>query len=377
MNDGSGNFEKTKDALPNITGSGSCVVACDYDGDGDLDLFVGGRQIPGKYPLPASSHILRNDSKPGKVLFTYVTSEVAPKLKNIGMVTDAVFTDINGDQKKDLVIVGEWMSVRVLKNNGKTFEDITDKAGLSQETGWWNSIVAADFDHDGDIDLVAGNLGLNYRYKASKKYPFEVYAKDFDNNGTLDIVLGYYEKDTLYALDGADRAAGQTQFVKYKFHSHKEYAKATLEDVYGADNLKSALNYKASNFASCYFENKGDGTFKVHPLPNLAQISSVNGIVAQDIDGDGNLDLVIAGNMYGSEVETVRNDASIGLYLKGDGKGNFEPVPYTDSGLFINGDVRGINMIHLGKNKDRGIIAAKNDNFMQLVKINGKKVQDH
>jgi len=377
LNDGSGNFKKAKNALPDMTGSGSCVVACDYDGDGDPDLFIGGRQKPGKYPLPVSSHILRNDSKSGNVLFTDVTAEVAPMLKNIGMVTDAVFTDINGDRKKDLVIVGEWMSVRVLKNNGKTFEEITDKSGLSQETGWWKSIVAADFDHDGDIDLVAGNLGLNYRYKAAIKSPFEVYAKDFDNNGTLDIVLGYYYNDTLFSLDAADRSASQIAFIKQKFHSNKEFAKATLADVYGVDNLKSALNYKACNFATCYFENKGDGTFKVRPLPNPAQISSVNGIVAEDINGDGNLDLVIAGNMYGSEVETVRNDASIGLYLKGDGKGNFEPVPYKDSGLLLNGDVRGINMIHLGKNRDRGIIAAKNDNFMQLVKINVSKVLDH
>ena len=377
LNDGSGNFKKAKNALPELSESGSCVLAFDYDGDGDLDLFLGGRQIPGKYPLPASSHILRNDSKPGKVLFTDVTSKVAPTLTNMGMVTDAVFTDINGDGKPDLVIVGEWMPIRILANNGKTFDDITEKSGLSQETGWWNCVVAADFDHDGDIDLVAGNLGLNYRYKASKKYPFEIYAKDFDNNGTLDIVLGYYYNETLYTLDGADRSANQTAFVKQKFHSNKEYAKATLEDVYGADNLKSALNYKARNFATCYFENNGNGTFKVHPLPNLAQISSVNGIVAGDINGDGNLDLVIAGNMYGSEVETVRNDASIGLYLKGDGKGNFAPVPFTESGLLIDGDVRAINWIHLGINKYPGIVVAKNNSYMQLVKSPGSTLSGH
>lgn len=369
LNDGRGNFKKAKDALPDMTGSGSCVVPCDYDGDGDIDLFVGGRQIPGKYPFPASSHILRNDSKPGKVVFTDVTADAAPQLNKIGMVTDAVFADIDGDGKKDLIVVGEWMSIRIFKNKGDKFEDITQKSGLSHETGWWNCIIAGDLNHDGHIDLVAGNLGLNYKYKASQKYPFEIYAKDFDNNGTLDLVLGYYYNDTLFPVYGRDRSAEQTPFIRQKFPAYKDFAKATLSDIYGAENLKSALNYKATNFASCYFENKGDGTFTVHPLPNLAQLSSVNSMIMEDIDGDGNLDLVIAGNMYGSEVVTTRNDASIGLYLKGDGKGNFKAVPATESGLFIDGDVRKINLIHLGSNKDRAIIVAKNNSLMQMIKI--------
>jgi hypothetical protein len=369
LNDGSGNFKKAKNALPDMTGSGSCVVAFDYDGDGKMDLFVGGRQKPGKYPFPVSSHILRNDSKPGKVLFTDVTAQVAPQLNNIGMVTDAVFADIDGDGKAELIIVGEWMSPKVFKNVGGTFKDITEKTGLGQETGWWNCIVAGDFNHDGHIDLVAGNLGLNYKYKASKKYPFEIYAKDFDNNGSLDLALGYYYNDSLFPVYGREHTANQTPFIIQKFPTNNAFAKATLTDIYGADNLKSALNYKATNFATCYFENNGDGTFKVHPLASLAQISSVNSIVKEDIDGDGNLDLVIAGNMYGSDPETTRNDASIGLYLKGDGKGNFVPVPAANSGLFIDGDVRQINLIHLGKTKNRGIIVAKNNDYMQVIKI--------
>ncbi|HUX55926.1 MAG TPA: VCBS repeat-containing protein [Bacteroidales bacterium] len=373
LNDGSGDFKKMKDALPDMRESGSCVVAGDYDGDSDMDLFVGGRQIPGKYPLPASSHILRNDCKSGKVRFTDVTSEVAPQLNNIGMVTDAVFTDINGDGKLDMVIVGEWMSIRVFKNTGRSFEDITDQTGLSQQTGWWNCVVAADFDHDGNIDLVAGNLGLNFKYKASKKEPFEAYAKDFDNNGKLDIVLGYYNNDTLYPLRGLKSSYIQLPIIKHKFLTFSAFGKATLADVYGAENLKNALNYKANNFATFYFENMGDGTFKVHPLGNLAQISSVNSILAEDVDGDDNLDLIIAGNLYGTEPETPRNDASIGLFLKGNGKGNFEPSPAIKNGLFIDGDVRKISLIHLGKNKNRGIIAAKNNSLMQLIKINDKK----
>jgi hypothetical protein len=370
LNDGSGNYKKSRAALPEIRESGSCVVPGDYDGDGDLDLFVGGRQKPGKYPLPASSHILRNDSRSGRVSFTDVTSTLAPQLNNIGMVTDAVFTDLNGDGKLDVVIVGEWMSVRMFINNSGKFREITEKAGLSEETGWWNCVTAADFDNDGDMDLIAGNLGLNSKYKASKKTPFEIYAKDFDNNGRLDIVLAYYNNDTLYPLRGLESSSNQLSFIKKKFPTYRSFGKATLADVYGTDNLKSALKYAANIFATCYFENMGDETFKVRPLCKLAQISSVNSIMAEDINSDGNLDLVLAGNLYGSEAETPRNDASIGLFLTGDGKGNFEPVPAMQCGLFISGDTREISSIHLGKNGNMGIIAAKNNELMQILRIN-------
>jgi enediyne biosynthesis protein E4 len=369
LNDGSGNFKKCRSALPDIRESGSCVIKGDFDDDGDMDLFIGGRQIPGRYPNPAFTHILRNDSKTGVVLFTDITCEVAPQLDNFGMTTDAVFTDIDGDGKLDLVIVGEWMSIRILKNYGNKFEDITEKTGLSSETGWWNCVVAADFDNDGDMDLVAGNFGLNSKYKASKKAPFEVFTKDFDNNGTLDIVLGYYNNDTLYPVRGLESSYNQLPFIKQKFPTFRSFGKATLADIYGTDNLQSALSYKVNIFATSYFENKGDGTFSTHQLGNLAQISSVNSIITEDIDKDGNVDLIFAGNQYGLEPETPRNDESIGLFLRGDGKGNFEAEPALKSGLFIGGDVREINLIHLGKKRNRGIIVAKNNDMMQIVKI--------
>jgi hypothetical protein len=371
LNDGSGNFKKYLSALPEMRESGSCVVPGDYDGDGDLDLFVGGRQNPGKYPLATSSHLLRNDSKPGAIRFTDVSSTVAPGLNNLGMVTDAVFTDINNDGKLDLVIVGEWMPIRVFKNNGPAFDDVTNQSALSKETGWWNCVTAADIDRDGDMDLVAGNLGLNSKYKASFKYPFEIYAKDFDNNGKLDIVLGYYNNDTLYPVRGLESSYNQIANIKQKFPTYHAYGKATLADVYGTDNLQSALNYKAGNFATCYIENKGDGTFRARPLHNMAQFSSVNSILTEDLNGDGHLDLVLAGNLYGSEAETPRNDAGIGLFLKGDGKGNFEPVPALKSGLFIDGYVRELKLIHLGSSKSRGIIAAKNNGPVQIIMISG------
>jgi enediyne biosynthesis protein E4 len=366
VNTGSAHFIKVNDALPYKAFSGSCARTGDFDGDGDLDLFVGGRQKPGAYPLPLSSQLLRNDSKPGKVRFTEVTSQVAPQLINMGMVTDACFSDIDGDGKLDLVIVGEWMPVKVFKNINNTFKDITDHAGLSQEIGWWNCLTPADVDNDGDMDLVAGNLGLNCKYKASKKNSFEVFAKDFDNNGTLDIVIGYYNSDTLYPLRGLESSSLQLPFIKQKFQTYAAYGKATLEDVYGKENLQTSLNYKACNFATSYLENKGDGTFTVYPLGNPAQVSSVNSIVSEDINGDSHLDLVIAGNLYGLEPETPRNDASIGLFLKGNGKGGFEPVPASQSGLCMGGNVKAIRLIHLGKDKKPGIIAAKNSNFIQI-----------
>jgi enediyne biosynthesis protein E4 len=373
LNTGSANFKKINDALPECRISGSCVIAADYDGDGDQDLFVGGRQIPGKYPLPVSSRLLRNDSKPGKVIFTDMTLKSAPQLKDIGMVTGAVFADIDNDKKTDLIVVGEWMTVRVLKNTGTDFKDVTEQYGLSDEKGWWNCIKATDFDNDGDIDLVAGNLGLNYKYKADRKHPFELFVKDFDNNGKSDLVFGYYNNDTLFPLHGLKSSSSQLPFVKQKFPQYDAFARATLENVYGSDNLRSAAHFKADNFATCYLENTGNGLFKVIPLPVPAQISSVNGIISEDFDNDGNKDLVIAGNMFGSDPETPRNDASIGLFLKGDRIQRFIPLPANETGLNIGGDVREICLIHLGKSRAPAIIVAKNNSLMQVIKVGEKK----
>lgn len=370
LNSGNNNFIKAKDALPYMAFSGSCVKPCDFDSDGDLDLFVGGRQLPGKYPFPVSSHILMNESESGTVRFVDVTSELAPQLEDIGMVTDAEWVDVTNDGDPDLVLVGEWMSVRIFRNDRKSLTDISSQTGLENEDGWWCSVTSGDFDSDGDMDLVAGNLGLNYKYKASREKPFEVYAKDFDNNGSFDIVLGYYnEGNSLLPLRGREYSSNQMPFIKKKYPTFDAFGKATLSDVYGTENLNSALNYKAKIFATSYFENLGDGTFKISPLKNLAQISSVNGIIAEDIDKDGHLDLLIAGNNYGSEVETPRNDASFGLFIKGDGTGSFEPVPSSISGLQIGGDVKCISLIGLGRNGKKGIISAKNNDFIQIVEI--------
>jgi len=375
LNNGSIIFQKAQDALPDLRISGSCVKGGDYDGDGDVDLFIGGRQKPGKYPLPVSSYLLRNDSKAGEVLFTDVTADVIPGLKDIGMVTDANWADIDSDGKHDLLIVGEWMSPKLFKNDGNNFKNMTENSGLSQETGWWNCIASGDFDNDNDIDFVTGNLGLNYNYKANKEYPFELYFKDFDNNGEPEIVLGYYNEGILYPFFGRDRSANKCPFIYKKFPTYDSFGKATLEEIYGSDNLQTALNLKAKNFASCYFENLGNRSFRVFPLKHLAQISSVNSILVHDCNGDGNLDIIVAGNMYGTDIETVRNDSSIGLLLKGDGAGNFEPVPFTQSGLFIKGEVTEIALIHLGQARMNGFIALKSNGSIQICKINDRNTE--
>ncbi len=369
VNDGTGRFEKSSDALPDIRESGSCVVPGDYDGDGDLDLFVGGRQKPGRYPEPVSSQLLRNESRDGKIQFTEVSGEVIPDLENLGMVTDALWRDLDGSGTLDLVITGEWMSIRIFSNSGSGFQNISESSGVSEDVGWWNCIQAADFDRDGDLDLVAGNLGLNYKYKASAENPFEVYAKDFDNSGTFDIVLGYYDCETLYPVRGRTCSSHQMPFIKQKFPSYNDFGAASLVDVYGQENLEAALHYKATNFATSYLENLGNGEFRFHTLPNLAQISSVNRILVSDVDHDGHLDLVMGGNLFGSEAETTRNDASIGLYLKGDGKGGFIPVPAVESGLYMGGDVKDIKQIQLGPQQSEGFVSAKNSGYLQIHRV--------
>ncbi len=364
INDGQGNFSKSN-ALPKLRASGGVVKTADYDNDGDLDLFIGGRQVPGKYPYPVTSTILRNDLQNGKLVFTNITPELAPGLYNIGMVTDANWVDIDNDKDLDLIVVGEWMAITILKNeNGEYIK--SPNTGLENHIGWWNTINSADFDNDGDIDFVVGNLGLNYKYKATEKEPFEIYTKDFDDNGTLDIVLGYYDGGNLVPLRGRQCTSQQVPIIKEKFPTYELFGKATLKEVYGEKNMKGALHYAATNFASSYLENNGDGTFQIHPLPNRAQLSSVNTILIDDFNDDGDLDILIAGNLYGSEVETPRNDASYGLLLTGNGKGNFEPVDMKTSGVCVPDDVKASASIKL-TNAKKGILFAKNQGELQLL----------
>lgn len=366
INDGTGKFERSKKGLPKIYTSSSIAKAFDFDKDGDLDLFVGGRQTPIKYPLPANSYILRNDSKDTLVKFTDITNEIAPDFNNLGMVTDAEWVDINEDGKQDLIIVGEWMSPKIFINSKGIFTDESFSYGLNDFVGWWNTVKVADFDNDGDLDFIAGNLGLNYKYKATPSEPFKIYAEDFDDNGDLDIVLGYYNAGELYPLRGRECSAQQIPSIKKKFPNYTSFSKASLTEVYTPHKLNKALAYEAKTFANSVFINES-GTFCQKPLPHLAQTSSINDIIVNDIDKDGNLDIVVAGNLYGSEVETPRNDASFGLLLSGLGNGEFKVIPAISSGINILGEIKKIQQF---KTKNKGVhyLIARNNMSLVILK---------
>lgn len=365
---GNGRFEKAVNSLPEMTASGACVRPCDFDRDGDMDLFIGGRLVPGHYPLPPKSYLLRNDGgKDFNLRFSNVTNELAPVLANLGMVTDAIWSDFNNDNKMDLVVVGEWMPLTFLEHTAEGFINKTAAFDMKATTGWWFSLASKDIDNDGDEDYVAGNLGLNYKYKATVDQPFNIYSDDFDGNGQLDIVLGYHQGGVEYPVRGRECSTEQMPDLKYKFKDYTSFASASLADVYGEQNITNALVYQAKNFATSYIENLGDGKFNVVPLSNKAQLSSVNGIIIEDLDKDGHEDVLIAGNLYSSEVETPRNDAGMGLFLKGNGKGNFEAVDPAQSGLLTRSDVKSIRLLNQ-KDKKLLLLAANNDS-LRLISI--------
>ncbi|RKR14855.1 VCBS repeat protein [Maribacter vaceletii] len=369
VNDGQGNFTKSRIALPEMLTSGSRVYSHDYDKDGDLDLFVGGRLIPGNYPSPAKSYLLENISEKGTPKFKDATHSIAPDLEKLGLVTDASWADIDNDGWTDLVISGEWMPITVFKNNKGTFNS-TEELGIEDTTGWWFSIKSGDFDNDGDIDFIAGNLGLNFKYKANAEETFDIYLNDFDKNEKNDIVLSYYDDGKEYPLRGRECSSQQIPTIKKKFEDYASFSTATLDDVYTEEALENSLHYQVKSFASVYIENK-NGKFILHKLPIEAQISNINQIIVKDFDKDGNLDAVVAGNLYSAEIETPRNDASNGLFLKGDGSGSFKPIKALESGLFIPGDVKDMHLISVA-NKNY-IIATKNSDFVQMVALTNKE----
>ncbi len=332
INDGKGNFKKDNAALPKMLVSGKAIAVSDIDGDNDLDIFVGGNVVPGKYPLTPKSFLLKNEG--GK--FVDITSD-NQELSTVGMVSEVLFTDYDGDNDKDLLLVGEWMAPIFFKNNGGVFSKDTALTGLENLEGWWFSAAEADLDGDGDVDYILGNLGANNKFHPSKKKPLYISAKDFDNNGTFDVAMSKISNGKVVPVRGKECSSQQNPFLLEKIKTYKEFAHLEFKDIYGEDQLKDAFKLQAHEFESMLILNEGNGKFKAVHLPNEAQMGPTMATIVKDVNGDGNLDILGVGGLYDAEVETVRYDANFGYVLLGDGKGNFvvekkyEPYIPTDA----------------------------------------------
>ncbi len=369
INNGKGNFSKSERVLPEMLISGSCATATDYDDDGDMDLFIGGRLVPGMYPKAPRSYVLQND---GKGRFTDFTSEVNEALLSPGMVTDALWTDFDGDTKDDLILVGEWMAIRMFKNVDGVLKEVTQESGTLDSNGWWNVITPGDFDNDGDTDYILGNFGLNSQLKASKNEPVELYVKDFDGNGSLDPIMCSYVLGESYPVFSKDDLLGQLSGLKTKYNSYSEYSDQKITDIFTATELSEVTILKANNFASSYMENLGGGRIRLTPLPVPVQFSPIFGAVAQDFNGDGNLDAVLGGNFFGTRVKYGRYDANKGNLLLGDGKGGFQPTVNIISGLNLSGEVRAIEIVKTAQNGQL-ILFAKNNALVDVYSINANQ----
>ena len=364
LNDGVGVFSKAT-ALPELTSSGMRVIAGDYDNDGDLDLFVGGRVVPGLYPKAPVSYLLQNQN--GQ--FTDVTKQIAPGLSSIGMVTDADFIDYDNDGDLDLVLVGEWMPISVFENKNKHFVDVTTKLGFANTRGWWQSLAHGDFDNDGDLDFIAGNIGKNNKYQPTQAKPLTVYANDFDSNGSLDIVLASNKNNRDLPIRGRQCSAQQVPELNSKFPTFKAFADADLPSIYSTDKLATALKLNAEVFSSSIVINKGGQGFEIRPLPNTAQFSPITGLVIDDFNHDKHLDVLYTGNLYGAEVETVRYDAGIGGLLLGNGQAEFQSVSPSESGFITPKNARDLKQIQLGKKGQKSVIVSNNNDELQIFKL--------
>ncbi len=349
INDGKGNFSRSLKGLPGETNNGSCVIPLDFNGDGQMDLFVGGAVYPGKFPLHDKCMLLQNN----KGVFTDVTDQLAPGINDLGIVNSAVWADIDGDKKNELIITGEWMAPTIFKMvNGKFSKmeatvhfniGLKDTvASLDALKGWWNCIKAVDIDGDGDLDLIAGNRGTNSKVNGDMNHPCKIYAKDFDGNGSYDAVMGYYIGDKCYPVYSRDQLIDQMPMFRKKYYRYRMYAGKTIDEIFTADQQKGMDKFSAGCFESGIFINDGNGSFHFKPLPEAAQLSTINDVVYNDFNGDGIKDILVCGNSNDPDAGTGNYDATAALLLTGDRNGNFYALKPLASGLSIRGEVRRI-----------------------------------
>jgi len=364
LNDGKGNLSAAKNALPTESFSGSCVQVFDFDNDGKLDVFVGGRAVPGRFPEVSESMILKNEGG----IFKNVTATIAPDFQKTGMVTDLQFGDLNGDAKPELVLAGEWMPITVFQWNGQRFENKTADYGLQNSTGLWRCLTLADLDGDGDLDVVAGNLGLNTRFHASAKAPFRLFAHDFDKNGSLDPILALAASGAYKPVLQREALAAQIPSIKKRFPRNTPYADASITDIFDAADLLTGLCLEAQTLETQWFKNSG-GKFTPYPLPDYAQFSPVEKIIAADLTGDGFVDLLVLGNDYGMDIETYQLDASEGFLFPGKGDGQFASSPIS---LESPKAARDAALLPTSKG-ERLLLIANNNDQVKIFRLLGSK----
>ncbi len=356
INDGKGNFSVSENALPALYNSTSALLSIDFDMDGDLDLIVGGRVSPKNFPLPPISSILVNSN--GK--FTDYAGQIAPDFQKIGMVTDLAWADLNGDGENELIVCGEWMPITVFQYIEGKFENRTNEFGLSNSNGWWKCVELADLDNDGDVDIAAGNIGKNIRYKTSESEPLKMYAKDFDRNGSMDPVITFLKNGNDYPYAQRDMLIKQMPALKKKYVYYKDYSTASIQDIFSDEILNDALKLQISTLATSWFENK-NGKFILHELPFEIQVSPTNDLQIEDFNNDGFLDILAVGNDYTMDVETGRCDAGSGTLLLGNGNGSFEYVNNPSSGFWAVRDARKMAQLKLANGKTIIVVVNNND----------------
>ena len=372
INDGKGNFSRAINALPTEGFNGSCVIALDFDGDGDQDLFVGGHVLPGNFPKPDRCMLLQNN----KGTFKDVTNEFANELLIPGIVNNATWADMDGDGKKELSISGEWMPVEVFGYQNGQYKKIQSSVhvispsksdslvSLDELSGWWYCMKAVDIDNDGDLDFVIGNRGLNSTVKGNINQPCTIYAKDFDNNGSYDAILGYYIQGKCYPLYSRDQLIDQVPSMRKKFIRYRDYSGKTLDDIFTAPEKKDMDIYKTNFFESGILMNEGSNTYRFIPFPEKAQLSTINDIVVDDLDGDGIKDILACGNSNDPAVMVGNYDATSALQLKGTGKGYFTKVSPAANGLTVKGESRKI--VYLKSKTGTTVVFLKNSDAAQV-----------